>query len=241
MFLQQFYTNRDNKILIDAQQASHFAKDIARDFNPIHDPDAKRFCVPGDLLFSIVLQKYGLSQHMRFNFSGMVGHGVLLNFPETDTEQFDIIGDNQKVYLQVERHGASNDNPALIETFIRNYVAFSGPNFPHVLVPLMAKHNVMINTERPLVIYESMSFEFKQLNFSNPELTAAETTLEVKGKRGDARLHFNIVADHEIVGSGFKKLVISGMREYDEAVIGEFVENYLAHMNAYKGPGANAQ
>jgi len=71
-----------------------FAKEVAHDFNPLHDVDAKRFCVPGDLLFSMALEKYGLSQNMHFNFSGMVGHDVLLNFPDTDAELIDV-NDNQ--------------------------------------------------------------------------------------------------------------------------------------------------
>ena len=234
MFLQQFYNNRDDKILIDADQASLFAKEIAGDFNPLHDPDAKRFCVPGDLLFSLVLEKYGLSQKMCFTFSGMVGHGIHLNFPDTHKDKFDINDDNGKTYLHVDRRAETVKDPALIESFIRHYVAFSGPNFPHVLVPLMAKHNVMINTERPLVIYESMSFAFEHMNFTSPELEASGNSLEVNGKRGIALLHFRVKAGNEIVGKGFKKLVISGMREYNYDLIHEFTENYLARMSAYK-------
>ena len=236
MFLKQFYTHNNNKILINADQASLFAKEIAGDFNPLHDPGAKRFCVPGDLLFSLVLDKYGLSQKMSFTFSGMVGHGVYLNFPETDDEKFSITDDKGKTYLQVERKGDSVTDKDLIETFIRNYVAFSGPNFPHVLVPLMELHDVMINTKRPLVIYDSMSFELDHLNFTSPDLEPTETTLDIAGKRGDARLYFKVKAGNETVGSGFKKLVISSMREYNHDVIHKFTEDYLARMSAYKAP-----
>lgn len=220
--------------MIDAQQASLFAKEIAGDFNPLHDPDAKRFCVPGDLLFSIVLDKYGLSQKMRFTFSGMVGHGVQLHFPCTDAASFAVTDGKGKTYLQVERQGPTLWDKTRIEPFIRNYAAFSGPNFPHVLVPLMAQHNVMINTDRPFIVYESMSFELEHLDFGATELETAETTLNVQGKRGDARLFFNIKAGNETVGSGFKKLVISGIREYNHDVIQKFTENYLARMTAHQ-------
>ncbi len=233
MFLHQFYTGLDAQVVISAEQASSFAKDIAGDFNPLHDTDAKRFCVPGDLLFSIVLEKYGLNKQMSFTFAGMVGRDVPLNFPESDANILDICDDAEKAYLHVNRNGSNTRNSDLIEAFLREYVAFSGPNFPHVLVPLMAEHNVMINTERPLVIYESMSFELDHLDFSDPQLEAADTDLEVNGKRGVARLHFDISADSKIVGRGFKRLLISGMREYDYDVIQEFVDNYLARMDAY--------
>ena len=234
MFVKRFYSECDDKVLINAQQASGFAKDIARDFNPIHDPDAKRFCVPGDLLFALVLEKYGLSQNMCFSFSGMVGHGVNLNFPVTDAGEFEIGDDSGKSYLKVQRSGTNVSNESLIEPFLLNYVAFSGPNFPHVLVPLMAKHNVMINTQRPLVIYEKMSFEFAHLNFTDPQLEASDTTLETNGRRGTALLHFKVNAGNETVGSGYKKLAISGMREYDHDAIHRFTDNYLARMATYK-------
>ncbi|NOQ35570.1 MAG: DUF3581 family protein [Methylococcaceae bacterium] len=235
MFLEQFYSTNDGQTLISADQASHFAKDIAKDFNPLHDADAKRFCVPGDLLVSIVIAKYGLSQSMRFTFSGMVGHNVYLNFPDTDADNFDVTDNNGKTYMQVERNGAIVNDENILETFIRDYVAFSGPNFPHILVPLMAEQNVMINTTRPLVIYESMSFEFEHLNFKASELVAVENTLGIDGKRGDARFHFQINSEaHQQVGHGFKRILISGMRDYDKGLIDAFTENYLARKDAYE-------
>lgn len=72
MFLQQFYSADGPALSVSAEQGSSFAKTISNDFNPIHDMDSKRFCVPGNLLFALVLERYGLSQQMRFDFSGMV-------------------------------------------------------------------------------------------------------------------------------------------------------------------------
>ena len=73
MLLAPFYTKNANLIRISAQQASNFAKLQCFDFNPIHDPDNKRFCVPGDLLFSLALNIYGVSESMSFTFTNMVG------------------------------------------------------------------------------------------------------------------------------------------------------------------------
>ncbi|MCK4492457.1 MAG: DUF3581 domain-containing protein [Methylococcales bacterium] len=234
MFLNQFYSTHKGHVLITAEQASHFAKDIAKDFNPLHDPDSKRFCVPGDLLVSLVIAHYGLSQKMQFTFSGMVGHEVYLNFPDTEADYFEITDDNQKAYIKVHRSGDKIHDEALLEGFIRDYVAFSGPNFPHILVPLMAEQNVMINTTRPLVIYESMVFEFDHVNFTAPELLAAENTLNIEGKRGEARFHFEIKSNGTSVGKGFKKILISGMREYNHEAIQSFTENYLALKAIYE-------
>ena len=46
MFLRGFYSIHEGNISIVAEQASMFAKEVAHDFNPLHDVDAKHFCVP---------------------------------------------------------------------------------------------------------------------------------------------------------------------------------------------------
>jgi hypothetical protein len=234
MFLDSFYTAHQGQILISSEQASHFAKEVAQDFNPLHDADAKRFCIPGDLLVALLIAHYGLSQTMRFTFSEMVGHNIYLNFPKTVAENFEITDDNHKTYMQVYRAGEVADNQALLEHFIRAYVAFSGPNFPHILVPLMAEQQVMINTVRPLVIYQSMLFEFEHLNFKNFDLQAVKNTLSINGKRGEARFHFQINSENKKVGSGFKKILISGIRDYNQPIIEQFTENYLARKAVYQ-------
>ena len=233
MLLKEFYSGPNQCTEITATQGSLFAKEIANDFNPLHDVEAKRFCVPGDLLFAIVLEKYGLSKKMTFTFTGMLGHGITLDFPETDGAQFDINGSNNKTILKVERSGETSTNQAMIDALIRDYVAFSGHNFPYVLVPLMKKQKGMINLSRPLVMYDSMCLEFKHLNFTHPKVEMLEPELSVNGKRGDAHLHFQIKSDDEVVGTGFKKIVISGIREYEEGPMQDFVDNYLARKNAY--------
>lgn len=233
MFLQEYYSGPNEQTEITAEQGSLFAKEIAKDFNPLHDVDAKRFCVPGDLLFAIVLDKYGLSKKMNFTFTGMLGHGVTLDFPQTEEQQFDVNGSNNKTILRVERSGEQSREEDMLETLIKDYVAFSGHNFPYVLVPLMAKQNVMINLSRPLVMYDSMSLEFETLDFSNPKVEMLEPELTVNGKRGDAYLRFQIKSDDKVVGTGFKKIVISGMREYEEGPMQDFVDNYLARKEGY--------
>jgi len=236
MFLKQFYSGNADNIRITPQQASRFAKEIAGDFNPIHDPDAKRFCVPGDLLFSLVLAKYGVSQQMCFTFSGMVGRSVTLQLPDSDAGKLDIGDDLGKTYLQVERHGVTKRDKTLTEELIRTYVSFSGQNFPDILVDLMARHRVMINPDRPLVIYDTMSFELEHLDFSHPLLELSDSTLEVNGKRGEARLSFLIKAAGEAVGSGFKKLLLSGLRDYDHDQLQRMREDYLSRKAAYQAP-----
>ncbi|MGZ5043175.1 MAG: DUF3581 family protein, partial [Methylobacter sp.] len=130
--------------------------------------------------------------------------------------------------------GLSRDS-ALIESFTRDYVAFSGQNFPYVLVPLLAKENVMFNLNRPLVIYESMTLSFDHLDFKQASVKMLEPEMEVDGKRASAFLHFQVKSGEEVVGAGFKKLAISVPSEYEVEPMQAFVDEYLARKDAYLG------
>lgn len=238
MYLAPFHTVNDHLINITPEQGSAFAKQVSDDFNPLHNPDSKRFCVPGDLLFALVLARLGLSQSMSFNYTGMVGKGVELIFPDTSEKQFTILDVNDKAYLNVSRQGEMTNDIALIEAFSRAYVAFSGHSFPHILVPLMQAHNVMINPARPMVIYESMAFEFDHFNIKQPNLELTDSTLEVTGKRGLVRMEFNILDEGVKVGSGFKTMVLSGLREYDQSAVEGLIKLYESSKLAYNANAA---
>ena len=234
MTLTDYYTEQDGYLHISPQQASAFAKDVAGDFNPIHDPDARRFCVPGDLLFALVLAHHGLRQRMRFRFAGMVGNGVSLDFPGTEGDEIHIRDAAGKEYLAVECDGTHSRDPALIASLTQGYVAFSGQTFPHILVPLMERHQVMLNPERPLVIYESMTIDLDRLDFHAPQLELQDARLELDGKRGDVRLDFRLVADGQPVGRGAKSMVLSGLRPYEPEAIAQLVDDYTQRKAAYR-------
>ena len=81
-FLEPFYTRSgERQYCSSAQQGSDFAKKVAGDFNPIHNADSRRFCVPGDLLFALALGQYGLHQSMSFQFLDLVGHDTPVDYP----------------------------------------------------------------------------------------------------------------------------------------------------------------
>jgi len=234
MLLQKFFSEESGRIRIAPDQGSRFAKQVADDFNPLHNPDSKRFCVPGDLLFSIALSKLGLSERMCFTFTGMVGAGVELIFPVGAERVVDITDDVGKTYLRVEREGRRSHDPVAIETLWRRYVAFSGHNFPDVLVPLMRERGLMINPNRPLVIYESMSLELESLELENPILELEHTEVKVEGKRAETFLHFRIDCSGRTVGSGFKKLIQGGLRAYERDESDRLVAGYAGWKAAYK-------
>lgn len=236
-FLDPYHALRDGYVFIHPEQASRFAKEIAGDFNPIHNPDSRRFCVPGDLLFALVLARYGVSAQMHCRFVGMVGAEVPLVFPEAPGASFAISDREGKRVLEVEREGPIVTDPYTIEALTRSYVAFSGENFPHVLVPLMEKHQVMVNPDRPLVIYERMSLTMAApvatiTETVQPRLNAAEMTVE--GKRGEVRLDYSLCIEGEPFATGSKRLVLSGLRPYDPVVVEHLVATYADWKDRYR-------
>jgi hypothetical protein len=226
MFLESYCNVTGNRISFSRQQGSDFAKKIADDFNPLHDADAKRFCIPGDLLFSLVLEKSGLSQNMGFTFSGMVSDGIELIFPEKITDSASILDDNAKEYMKIEATGNCTTNRQSINALIRAYVEFSGHTFPHILVKLMYENSVMINPTRPMVMYENMFIHLDELNFSDVQLQLTTPSLMIEGKRGKATLPFDLIADGKVIGHGKKHMLLSGLRDYDQAIIDTLVTHY---------------
>lgn len=235
MNLTDFYTTSesDNGFVFTREQGSRFAKEIAGDFNPLHDVDAKKFCVPGDLLFTLSLVKLGVSERMKFDFNGMVSEGIPLHFDTLKGAKVNVLDEQEKEYLSLERSGETVQDDKLASLLAERYVAFSGYTFPHVLVPLMKQQEVMINPARPMVIYQSMSIDMRRFDFSDVQLEMAESTLKVQGKRATAILKFCFKeAGDQIVGYGEKTMILSGLRAYDQAVIDELVGDYETRKNA---------
>jgi hypothetical protein len=236
-FLDAYYANGpDGSVCVSAEQASAFAKDVAGDYNPLHDVGARRFCVPGDLLCALVLGRYGLSERMTFAFRDMVGANKPLYLPETasDSDPIAVHDADGGVYLDVERGGAICRDPRGIERFVREYAAFSGKTFPHYMIPILEEHGVMFHPDRPLVIYDSMGFELETVTFGEPALELADRTLTTDGKRGSAQLCFDMQEDGRSFGAGWKKLVISGLRDYDGERMRAFVEHFRLRKAAYE-------
>lgn len=226
MFLDQFYSETDEGIVFSREQSSRFAKTIADDYNPIHDTDSKRFCVPGDLLFSLLVARKGVHADMSFSFAGMVGDGVPLRMDDDGKDTLTVVDNRGKEYLHGAYAGEANHDAAFIETLVRRYVRFSGHNFPHVLQPLMQQHQVMINPARPLVIYESMHIQLNSVSGEVPDLVALPAEMVVDGKRGNVTLRFAFREGESLVGEGVKHVVISGLRPYDTAAMDEVVARY---------------
>jgi len=226
MFLENYCRITDDQISFTRQQASDFAKQIADDFNPLHNTDAKRFCVPGDLLFAIILERAGLHQEMSFTFSGMVTDTTKLIIPTEITTSASIVDDKQKEYLNMTVAGNCTKNSAAIASLTRAYVEFSGHTFPHILVELMNECQVMINPTRPMVMYESMSIQLDELDFKDINLSLSSTTLDIEGKRGNACLSFDLVAQGKVIGHGKKFMLLSGLRDYCQETLDNIVAQY---------------
>jgi hypothetical protein len=225
MFLDAFVSRQGEQFSFTAAQASRFAKEIAEDFNPIHDADSKRFCVPGDLLFAFLLSRFGLAAQLTCRFEGMVSADVQLHCVEQG-DDVQIQDDNGKVYLSLSQSGDRQQQCHFIEKLVRDYVRFSGQNFPHILQPLMQQHGVMINPQRPLVIYQSMTLQFSRFSAECPSLRLATSSLVLEGKRAQVVLTFEVVDGDEVIGVGEKRLVLGSLVPYDAAQMQDMVDFY---------------
>ena len=234
MFIEKFCPISADKISFTRQQGSNFAKQVADDFNPLHNIDAKRFCVPGDLLFSIIIAKSGLHKKMTFGFSGMVSDNVSLTFPQNIDNSFDIKDDKDKTCLSVSVSGEATHNPLLINALTKAYVDFSGQTFPDILVKLMSENSVMINPARPMVMYQSMSIDLHTLDAESVVLQLAKTSLSIEGKRGDAWLEFDLLSNGEVIGHGKKHMLLSGLRSYEQESIDAMINQYRESKKNYQ-------
>jgi hypothetical protein len=234
MYLNEFHTEENQAFQFTRQQASEFAKTIAGDFNPIHDVDNKRFCVPGDLLFALMLHKNGLSQKMSFNFAGMVNENTQVKIVENKDGLAILAGDANKVYLEMDHSGSVSSDQQLIERVVKSYVAFSGMNFPHIMVPLMREQGKMINIARPLVMYQRMEVEFEHLDISDPKVNFTGAKMDVNGKRANVTLNFDFVENGKVIGHGVKNMVMSGLVDFDETGLQMLVDKFNQLKTRYK-------
>ena len=234
-FIEPFITSIDrNTVRISAKQASDFAKDIAGDFNPIHDHDSKRFCVPGDLLFTESIRRLGLYQSMHFDFIEMLAADVAIQYPSKAEEgRHFITNSTGKNLVGIDITGQPLNNQSFAAQFALDYIQFSARSFPDILVPLMKEHGKMINPSRPLVIYQSMSFQLEETDMTKVDLTLENSQLEIDGKRGNALLSFNLSSTGKTIGHGKKKLILSSLRDYQDVVMDKLSQDYLDKKNQY--------
>ncbi len=233
MFIENYSPIDNDQISFTREQGSEFAKQVANDFNPLHDIDAKRFCVPGDLLFSIIIAKSGLHKQMTFNFSGMVSENNILTFPKSINEHADIKDEKGKTCLSVCALGEKTHDAGIIDALTQAYVDFSGLTFPDILVKLMFENNVMINPARPMIMYQSMSIDLQTLAAKSVTLKLAKTSLTIEGKRGDAWLEFDLLSNGEVIGHGKKHMLLSGLRAYEQASIDIMVNQHRQSKEKY--------
>lgn len=225
MNLDQYFNESEGSLSFTRENASVFAKLVAGDFNPIHNPEARRFCVPGDLLFAVFLYRHGVAGSMHFDFQNMVDDSVTLQ--ERDDDGVVVLSADQKRdYLAVSVAQPMDASSAAIEGLIKAYVQFSGQTFPFLLVDLMKEHQVMINPARPLVLYKSMEIKLSELPDDQISLEFTGSTLDAEGKKGKVGLNFDIFSAGHKVGTGNKKMLLGGLMPYDQQKIDDLVDEY---------------
>jgi hypothetical protein len=92
----------------------------------------------------------------------------------------------------------------------------------------------MIHPQKPMVIYDSMAFEFERLDADNLDLQLINSRFDLNGKRGSVTMEFGIFNSSHKIGSGHKTMVLSGLREYDQTLVDGLVELYEQSKAAYQ-------
>lgn len=228
MFLNEFYSQKDSSFRFTQQQASRFAKTVANDYNKIHDVDNKRFCVPGDLLFAVSLAKFGLSKTMKIDFTGMVKNDTDLIFSPLLENKTAIMNSDQQTFMELELGGQSSHDEKIITKIIKEYVQFSGKNFPEIMVPLMRTENMMFNPARTLIMYKSMQINMTRVDVDSIALVFDEAVMAVQGKRATVNFKFDFYDGDEKVGTGQKDMLLSGLIPYEESAMAGVIADYQA-------------
>ena len=91
----------------------------------------------------------------------------------------------------------------------------------------------MINPARPLIIYKDMAVEIKHFPVGDLSLEFSGASMDVNGKKGSVKLEFDLSVDGENIGHGTKDMVVSGLREYDQAAIDTIVSDYNQTKQSY--------
>ena len=253
MKISDYFLEDGNAVYFEEAQASRFAKNVAGDFNPIHDPGSRRFCVPGDLLFSVLLSRFGVAAKTTVEFSGMLDGKTRMILPTSAGDIIDIVDSKERALMSMTQAGVRFIDDDFVAQLCHAYVKFSGQTFPDILVPLMKSADIMINPDRPLVIYKDMTITF---NDSANELfhTADESSalshlrepigdrlqlmslgneIEVNGRKGSVKLSFAIESDGVQIGTGEKNMILGGLREYDDEAMMAIVAQYNTWRREY--------
>lgn len=237
--ISHYVTKTDAGMHFTHAQATHFAKGVAGDFNPIHDVGAKRFCVPGDLLFAALLNRYGVYANLKVDLMSLLNADVTVHLPQSLSEHNEFHDAEGRHLVSLDVSGDLTKDAAFVSGLVENYVKFSGKTFPDILVELMRENNIMINPARPLVIYKDMSLQLDRLSGDNLSLALDKATLDVDGKKGKACLKFVIKDGDNMIGRGEKNMLLSGLREFDEAAMADIVAQYSEWKTSYAAPDPN--
>lgn len=226
--LSRFHHQDGDWLWVGADQGSGFAKRVAGDHNPLHDAEAPRFCVPGDLLFALVAHRYGLARHFALSFRGMLRADTPLHFPPRPGREFAIADNDQREYVYITHDAPLPSNEAARLALIRAYVGCSGETFPDRLCPLLAEAGVMFNPQRPFVVYDSMALDLERAPGIDVGVTPLDESLTVNGKRADVRFNYRIEDGNGVIGHAAKQMVVSGLRDYDAEAMDAVIEAYQA-------------
>ena len=215
----------DERFSFTREQASAFAREKARDFNPLHDPDSTRFCVPGDLLFASACAWDGLSEHTDMHLEGMVDDRAILTL-SGERAQRQLTDSDGRVCARIRHEGATVQEPGLVQELVQAAVTFTGQHFFSTLIPRMKEYDVMVHPTRPLVVYDRIQLDLDKTQLTAPEIRSAGSDMQIEGRRGTLTLKFEFHENGKAVGRGSKTMQLRGLRQFDAEAVAVLVNEY---------------
>jgi len=158
-FLGNVFTVKGWSRITSAAARPACCKEVAGDFNPIHDPGCPPLLRARRIYFSLsYFWRFGLSTDMTFHFSRPAGLKTCpANFAKGADGTIQVCDQARQGVSGSRPQRRHNTDKVFIEEFTLGYVAAFGQNFPPHHEALMESNGVMFNPTGQLVMYDSMT------------------------------------------------------------------------------------
>lgn len=206
---------------------SAYARNVAKDFNPIHSHLAKKYCVPGDLIFALITEMHGAHNYMRVDFLNRVGAECKLFF-DTKRIALALLDVDKKLYAELATAGDKSVCPKRLKTVSNVVVSCTSGYFPYKLIDNLREENVMLSIRRSMVMLKSIEVELRNIHSASSLVAKYQSSgLELSGKRGEVKVYFQLFDDDGIsVGFVTKTVLIIGIEKFNDKASKQYLDDY---------------
>lgn len=217
----------DSLFKFNAVACDAYARNVVKDFNPIHNHLAKNYCVPGDLIFALMVERGGVHGSMRMDFLNRVGKDSEYIFVSGKAGMA-LLDRGNKVQAQLIGSGDASVCVKCISAVSDAVLSCTSSYFPYKMMRSLRAENLMLSGCRSLVILKSIEVNVSDLHFAS-DLTAVfcSSSLRHSGRRGTIDAHFQLVGGNgQVLGQVIKTALIIGIERFNGKRSAQYLENY---------------